>query len=517
MAEIFPGPGQGYATNVAGAHIFNATGHPLFTQGGNVVDPHTHAVVPVNGTTGDPEDPHGAAIAQPGDRVAAFTRYTAAAGANLMALMRPVGGRVATAPGRASRGVIDYTTKEGMAVYSQATKALFDGSEDCPKFGMGGDGLLGLVDAVKERAKSAGWDIFEITWTPDGATAAITKNLLTNYGEIPLEHVITAADNIYNANDRTTQEDHQLYVCLSNSLTNSAKTTLNLHQKDYTVHGEYSGICFLRVIMREAQIDTRNTNNRLLQQLTSGMPNIMGRHGNNIKAFNEEVQSILKRIQARGCTAGSLVPQLLSTYAGVEDDGSFHRFIERIKDDYSRGREDFTELELMAAAQTKYEELVEENKFKGGSKKEDAIVSLTAQIKAMESKLEEVGRNGTRPNPKKDKKKEGGKKRGNLEDWVWVPPKEGESHEKTLAGEEKPWYWCPGHGEHKPRWVRHLPAECEGLKKKEKNEPKSEDKTPKSILKDKSAKDDPSKKGVGWSTGMLAKIRSLASDSDSDE
>lgn len=200
----------------------------------------------------------------------------------------------------------------------------------------------------------------------------------------------------------------------------------------------------------------------------------------------------------------------------MEDDGSFARFIERIKDDYSRGREDFTDMELMAHAQTKYEELVEENQFKGGSKKEDAIVSLTAQIKAMESKLEEVGKNGTRSTPKKKKKKgEGGKKgRGDIEDWKFVPPKDGEPHTKTMVGEEKPWYWCTGHGEHVPRWVRHLPAECEGLKKKNESD-KSKDE-PKSILKDKSAKEEGSKK-VGWSTGMLAKIRALASDSDSDE
>jgi hypothetical protein len=169
-----------------------------------------------------------------------------------------------------------------------------------------------------------------------------------------LDKVKDNVEVIYTANDRTTQEDHQLYTCLTNSITSAAKTTLNLHQIDYTIRDGFLGICYLRVIMREAQIDTRNTNNRLLQQLTSGMPNIMSRHGNNIKAFNEEVQLILLRVQARGCTPGSLVPKLLAAYAGVEDYVSFDRFIECIKDDYSRGREEFTDQELMAVAQTKY-------------------------------------------------------------------------------------------------------------------------------------------------------------------
>jgi hypothetical protein len=299
---VLPLAGQTHARNTAGDYIFDANEHPLFREGTDTKDLDGNVVV-INGADGNPlERVGGPAIAQPGDPNAAYATYMTNVSAYVRGLINPTT-RVAIAPGRANRAIIDYATKEGMALYSANTKALFDGTDDCPKFSMNGDGLLGLVDAISDRAGSAGWDIFNINWTDDAGTL-VTKNLLKQYGEIKLEHVKAQAETIYTANNRTTQEDHQLYVCLTNSITSASKTTLNLHRIDYTVRDGFSGICYLRVIMREAQIDTRNTNNRLLQQLTSGMPNIMARHGNNIKAFNEEVQSILLRVQARGCNPG---------------------------------------------------------------------------------------------------------------------------------------------------------------------------------------------------------------------
>lgn len=131
----------------------------------------------------------------------------------------------------------------------------------------------------------------------------------------------------------------------------------------------------------------------------------------------------------------------------------------------------------MASAQTKYEELVEENRFKTGPKKEDAIVSLTVQLKDMESKFENIAKNGTTPkkegdsgNPKKDKKCD--RERFPVEPWMLVPPKNGESNMKTIVGDPKPWYWCTGHDYHEPRWVCHKLEKCKGLLKKQEMEAK---------------------------------------------
>ena len=58
--------------------------------------------------------------------------------------------------------------------------------------------------------------------------------------------------------------------------------------------GEYSGICYIRVIVAEAQVNTRATTNLLLGQLTSGLPDIIAKHGGNVKAFNQEIKSLVR-------------------------------------------------------------------------------------------------------------------------------------------------------------------------------------------------------------------------------
>jgi hypothetical protein len=401
-----------------------------------------------------------------------------------------------------------------MSLFERATKSLYTEKEDY--FDLSDDRLMNFIDKIRARTISTGWDIFDITWTPDGATADVTKNILNNYGEIPLEAVAVHADALVTDNSRVTQEDQQLLECLQKSLTEAATNTINLYQNDFFVSGHFSGILLLKVITRESQVDTFATNNRLLIQLTSGLPALMASHGNNIKAFNEEVKHIIKRVTARGGQPGSLVPQLFDVFTSVEDgDGHFGRYLEHIQDDYCDGKLRLTNEQLMAKAQVKYEELVEKNKFKAGPKKEDAIMSLAAEVKsqmeAMEAKLDDIGKNGTPA-----KKKGGGnpRKKGKFkkEPWMLVAPKDGEPLDMERDGLD--WHWCTGHGHHDPMWSRHTREKCRGLLKKQENEAKNEgSKTPKS----ESAKEEEARKNVSWATkasAMIAKMRVYDSDDE---
>ena len=191
---------------------------------------------------------------------------------------------------------------------------------------------------------------------------------------------------------------------------------------------------------------------------------------------------------------------------GIEGgDGSFGRYIESLKNQLFDRTITLTGHQLMDKAQTKYEELVETNKFTAGSKKEDAIVSLKAEIEALSTTIKSIkDGGGVTKNPKKGKDKKG---KGKIEDWMLVPPKDGESHTKKISGDDKPWYWCPGNGAHKARWVRHKPEECKG---KEDKPAEKEEKAPKS----ESTKEESGKKSVTWSNSMLATLRSKFDSDD---
>ena len=117
--------------------------------------------------------------------------------------------------------MIDYTTKEGAALYDKATKSLYPDKDDY--FDLSSDRLMHFIDKIRARGVSTGWDIFTIRYTEGGV--AITKDLLNSYGEIPLDGVREYAATIITAGTRQTQEDHQLLECLQNSVSEDATNT----------------------------------------------------------------------------------------------------------------------------------------------------------------------------------------------------------------------------------------------------------------------------------------------------
>ena len=167
--------------------------------------------------------------------------------------------------------------------------------------------------------------------------------MLTEYGDLTIDDVIAQANAVFATHPltRNAQEDGQLFACINNSLTQGAIDVLNLRQDKFLLPApinEYSGICFLRVIIAEAQVDTRATTNLLLGQLTSGLPDIMAKEGGNIRAFNQQVLSIVRRVKRRGTDPGSILPQLLRVYTSVDDkNGKFARYIENLNNNYIDG------------------------------------------------------------------------------------------------------------------------------------------------------------------------------------
>jgi hypothetical protein len=125
-----------------------------------------------------------------------------------------------------------------------------------PKFSLKDEDMLSFLGLVSMRAKNIGWDVFSIPPTAPGLTPSITKNLLT---EISLEQVRAKAEAIAVINDRTTQEDDQLFTRLMSSLTKAARNSVNLRRDDFMVGTEHWGKLLLKVILDKSQVDARAT------------------------------------------------------------------------------------------------------------------------------------------------------------------------------------------------------------------------------------------------------------------
>jgi hypothetical protein len=82
---------------------------------------------------------------------------------------------------------------------------------------------------------------------------------------------------------------------------------------------ENSGILLLKEILAKSQVDSRSTVTLLKGKVTTGVPNIMAAHSDNITAFNAEVHEIIQKLEARGKGGAELdlMPQLFTTYLGT--------------------------------------------------------------------------------------------------------------------------------------------------------------------------------------------------------
>ena len=482
------------ARNTAGDYIFDANNHPLFVSGGTVYDA-AGTQVHVDATTGNPlVSAGGAPIPQPPNdaaRRAYLSGY-------LVLQQRAIGLATATGPGipgpvtfarnpaMANNATLDYSTKTGSAIYSQGIKPLY-GDKDENKFALDSEKLNGFLEDVRTRAISQGWDIFGITKGGD------TFDLLTQHGQVDLADVKTAAQGIETAQDRTTQDDEQLFQCLYESLSSDAKGTINLRSDEYKATNERSGILLLKLIIAESQVETNATKLLWWTQLNSGMPDLMTKHGNDIKAFNDNVKEIQKKLRSKGEDPSQLMSQLLITYKEVEEDGPFQRYVEQLENSYSDGTINLDTKSLMDKAEAKYAELTQQSEIGKNKKKESEIVALQSELKALRTEVKTL--------KKGDKSEEGGgssRRKKKVPAWVTKPPKDGETT-KTVEG--KKYNWCEGHGSHDPKWVVHDPAKCHGLLEKDEGEEKDK-------------KDKKDKKNPRWSAAMSATVDEDTSDEE---
>ena len=85
-------------------------------------------------------------------------------------------------------GVIDLTTREGIKLYQNATRSFYSDPADC--FNCVAPGFHGFLKEVEGGASCYGWRdaILEI---PNDITNPLgeTKNLLTHYSKLTLEHL----------------------------------------------------------------------------------------------------------------------------------------------------------------------------------------------------------------------------------------------------------------------------------------------------------------------------------------
>jgi hypothetical protein len=355
----------------------------------------------------------------------------------------PVAAVFALNPGQvAVHTVIDYTTSEGQRIFRESTKPLFAESN---KFALSADRIQSFLQTLKARGSVNGWN-FNVN--VGDAIAPSYKSLVDHFGEIPLSKIRDTVENeIQGQAIRRRQTDNMMHECILSSLTEAAAAIIYLKVKDYKApNGEDSGLLLLKLVISESTLETKSTVNNLWGKLTTGLPDLMAGHSNNVQLFNRDVKALQENLRARGQNPDNIIPQLFSTYYNCEGTNSpLGRYIEYLENAFNNGM-DLNSNELMFKVEEKYKELKERHQIHG-QKKDEELVALKAQLEEYKKNPKRGGGNSESDDKKKKLK------------WMFVKPKDGEAKSKTIN--EKEYHWCDGKEDaHKPKWVRHHPKDC---------------------------------------------------------
>ena len=373
----------------------------------------------------------------------------------------------ALSPAHASDDVIDYSTSDGMKLYSASIATLpikeFEGT--------GGNVQTWINDLI-ERAQAMNW-IAILTVVINGISYFIPRCFTLTIQQVQ-DH---ARSYLFAPQGRPKQNSAVLYRCLYASIGPKLRTKVSNRRSDYIINilgQEFAdGPCFLRAILQHLYIDTPSTAYFKRSQL-SDMPTIMKLAEGNINNFNERVRTLVNELASVGQSVNNedLLINLMKGYEAAPD----KPFVRQMQDKHTRimyYNDADREMEpIMRFAEQFWTDRTNNGTWGKPTHEEQQLIALTAQIRNFKaggssSKIDKPS-TSSKPTSKKDIKIKKAKSKSNFDPytpdqaWKWVAPKSGEANNKIYKG--RTFYWCNNH-QHKETkkkgmWVTHEPSKC---------------------------------------------------------
>jgi hypothetical protein len=251
------------------------------------------------------------------------------------------------------------------------------------------------------------------------------------------------------------QDSIILYECIWNTLSKTGRSKVWIWKEQFHINSIPVGFLLLKIVIREAHIDT-NATVRHVREKISSLDIFISSISHDIEKFNAHVINIVNGLKARGHTSQDVLANLFKAYKTVPDK-EFIRYIKEKEDVYDDGT-DTTPEALMLRAADKYKRIVEAKEWKAPSPGHEKIIALEAAIKKLNAKQA-----NSSPKSKTDKTNTSDSQKGKQyaktlkPDWMMKAPPTGSPHTKTKDGKE--YYWCTKH----KAWGRHQPQECKGV------------------------------------------------------
>ena len=357
-------------------------------------------------------------------------------------------------PGEANRAVLLYLTDieiRFQRMMVRAPEIKFDGKMES---------LRAFVQRIREHAALGGMQ--GLYMVPDAITGN-RRNLLENYGVIPIQDVRAYVQRLYNTRGRDAQDDQMLFLWLASSLTELFERDIKSKSDEYTVRvptGEYmSGLLFLKIIFSRAQVDTRATVSHLRKKVGNLPDRMVELHGN-IVAFNDHVRGLISDFAAFGATCDEMTDNVMWAYGRV-DDGQFHQLANNMNWEFQKAPTTPL-IVFMTQAENEYNIRVQMGEWKSPSPKDLEITALKATIAKGSPVAKAAASTASSGSAEKTPKKSFAERIAAeriSSPWKWLAPNAGAPWSKTENGIKV--NWCSKH----EKWVTtHTDAECKGAK-----------------------------------------------------
>jgi hypothetical protein len=289
--------------------------------------------------------------------------------------------------------------------------------------------------------------ICPLTWwqqflTPD------TCPFVTHHGIFTLEHLRQFATLTLAANNRDTQDNFMMGTAILASLSPTMSNRINIHRQLYTIGANISATLLLKVIIREAHLDS-NASTRFARANLSNL--------DDIAKFNELVRQQLDILAARGETTLDLLPNLMKGYKAVSDQ-AFLQYIEDSETKYDNGEFNYMPEQFMHLCANRYKTCLEGGIWNSPNRDQSRILTLQAQVNqlqagnrgtAAEAPRAVANRNGQPCTARRDKCKP--------EPWMLVKPANADVKNDVLKAEGcREYWWCVHH----KRYCQHKTGDC---------------------------------------------------------
>jgi hypothetical protein len=200
------------------------------------------------------------------------------------------------------------------------------------KWAVDSEGLSRFNKNVIDREIQSGWNAPGASIMMILDVNGVLRHLVHNYGQLMAQDVSDFVQTFIRQSTRKAHNDVQLYYCIANTLDERGHLRIVYEADTYTVHGTHSGIMLFKMLMRKANMDTRETASQLRENLTN-LHSYISTIDSNIEMFNQHVKVNRDDLTARGESSDDLIINLFKAYLCVTY-RDFLRYMRNNKDAY---------------------------------------------------------------------------------------------------------------------------------------------------------------------------------------